>query len=252
LATPLRGGVGALVGRDEVSCRPGRGFLISPTLGRLVRSQRDSFGLNMFLNGPALRRHLAALLGEPPKAPLEFAAALDLRRGYGRSLVDSALAALTDLDRPAPLLHPITTGLFEQFVTFGLLLAHPHNYSDALSRPQRWIAPRDVARAVDFIETNLEEPIGLADIVAASGVPGRTLAQHFRRFRETTPMRYLRDARLARVRAALERAEPEKSITAIAMRWGFGHMGRFAAEYRKAFGETPSQTLGKPPPGRRL
>jgi AraC-like DNA-binding protein len=66
----------------------------------------------------------------------------------------------------------------------------PHNYSEALARPRPWIALSDVQRAVDFIEVNLDGPIVLADIVAASGIPGRTLAQHFHRFRGTTPMRY--------------------------------------------------------------
>lgn len=32
-------------------------------------------------------------------------------------------------------------------------------------------------------------------------------------------------------------------MTAIAMGWGFTHMGRFAVEYRKRFGESPSETL---------
>jgi transcriptional regulator GlxA family with amidase domain len=100
-----------------------------------------------------------------------------------------------------------------------------------------------VRRAVDFIEANLEAPIVLADIVAASGIAGRTLTEHFRRFRGTTPMRYLRRARFEKVRAALQRAGPEESVTSIAMRCGFGHMGRFSVEYRRTFGEMPSQTL---------
>jgi AraC-like DNA-binding protein len=32
-------------------------------------------------------------------------------------------------------------------------------------------------------------------------------------------------------------------VSEIALRWGFGHFGRFAAEYRRRFGESPSQTL---------
>ena len=42
--------------------------------------------------------------------------------------------------------------------------------------------------------------------VAASGVPGRTLIQHFRDFKGTSPMRYLRNARYERVREPLSRA----------------------------------------------
>jgi len=67
--------------------------------------------------------------------------------------------------------------------------------------------------------------------------------QHFRDFKGTSPMRYLRTARFGKVREALRRAEPEESITEIAARWGFSHMGRFSVEYRRRFGETPSTTL---------
>ena len=42
---------------------------------------------------------------------------------------------------------------------------------------------------------------------------------------------------------ALRRAQPEESVTEIAMSWGFSHMGRFSVEYRKRFGEPPSDTL---------
>ena len=58
-------------------------------------------------------------------------------------------------------------------------------------------------------------------------------------------MRYLRTARFESVRDELRRCEPEMCVTDVAIRWGFEHMGRFAVEYRKRFGESPSQTLGK-------
>jgi AraC-like DNA-binding protein len=33
-----------------------------------------------------------------------------------------------------------------------------------------------------------------------------------------------------------------RNISVIAMAWGFNHLGRFASEYRKLFGETPTMT----------
>jgi len=93
------------------------------------------------------------------------------------------------------------------------------------------------------MRANLDAAIGLAEIVAASGVPGRTLLQHFRDFKGSSPMRYLRIARYEKVREALHRAEPEEGITEVAAKWGFTHMGRFSVEYRKRFGESPSETL---------
>jgi transcriptional regulator GlxA family with amidase domain len=58
-------------------------------------------------------------------------------------------------------------------------------------------------------------------------------------------MRYLRNARLDKVRETLRRTEHETSVTEIAMQWGFTHMGRFSVEYRRRFGECPSQTLSR-------
>jgi transcriptional regulator GlxA family with amidase domain len=60
-------------------------------------------------------------------------------------------------------------------------------------------------------------------------------------------MAYLRQVRLRRARAALQAADREATtVRAIAARLGLVHMGRFAAAYREAFGETPSDTLNRP------
>jgi transcriptional regulator GlxA family with amidase domain len=56
-------------------------------------------------------------------------------------------------------------------------------------------------------------------------------------------MQYLRNARFEKAREALRRARPEESVTEIAMTLGFSHMGRFSVEYRRRFGERPSETL---------
>jgi transcriptional regulator GlxA family with amidase domain len=107
------------------------------------------------------------------------------------------------------------------------------------------MAPRDIKRAIDFMHSHLDASITLADIVAASGVPGRTLFRHFTDWKGVSPMRHLRNIRLAQVREALMRADPDENVTTIALGLGFTHMGRFSLEYRRRFGESPSQTLRK-------
>jgi transcriptional regulator GlxA family with amidase domain len=93
------------------------------------------------------------------------------------------------------------------------------------------------------MEANLASSITLTDIVAASGVPGRTLMKHFEAFRGVSPMQYLRRARLERINEALRTGEGSGTISDLAIAWGFTHMGRFSAEYRRHFGEAPSETL---------
>jgi len=103
--------------------------------------------------------------------------------------------------------------------------------------------PADVRRAIDFMEANFDAPIGLPEIVAAAGIPGRTLVKHFRDFRGTSPMRYLRAVRFEKAHRALRAASPDQGVMQIASALGFTHMGRFSVEYRKQFGESPSDTL---------
>ena len=124
----------------------------------------------------------------------------------------------------------------------ALLLSHPHNYTRVLRLRERPISPRDVRRAIDYIHENLAEAITLADLVAMSGVAGRTLLKHFREFKGVSPMRYIRNLRLARVRDELTGADA-RQVLEVATRWGFTHAGRFAVDYRQRFGESPSATL---------
>ncbi|HEY7458044.1 MAG TPA: helix-turn-helix domain-containing protein [Xanthobacteraceae bacterium] len=105
------------------------------------------------------------------------------------------------------------------------------------------VAPRDVKRALDFIEANVDHDVSVSSIIAASGVPGRTLFMHFRNCGLGSPMRYLRNVRFGKAREALLRAQPGEGVLEVAVNLDFSHMGRFAAEYRRRFGESPSETL---------
>ena len=196
---------------------------------------------------------LAALLGEPPDSPLEFALEMDLAAGHGQTLARYVLMAAADFDFSGSILrNPVMISAFEQFIVTGLLLSHPHNYAEALRRLETTVTPRNVRRAIDYIDAHLDQAITIADIVKATGVPGRTLFTQFKDFKGASPMRYIRNARFQRAREALLQAEPEESVTAVAASWGFVHLGRFSIEYRRRFGESPSETLRRNRPYRKL
>jgi AraC-like DNA-binding protein len=247
----MRGRLEAASRQEAVGCDARQGVVLSPTPEYIVRSEGGAARLGIQLQRDAVAQHLAALLGTAPDAPLIFVPLLDLRQGHGRSLARFVRLAIAELKRPdTVLLEPNTARSFGEFMTTALLLHQPHNYSDRLRRLERPVAPRDVKRAIDYIEGNLDTAIGLPEIVAACGVPGRTLVKHFRDFRGTPPMRYLRTARYEKAREELTRAEPEESVAEIAARWGFTHMGRFSVDYRRRFGEAPSATLRRGRNGR--
>jgi AraC-like DNA-binding protein len=56
-------------------------------------------------------------------------------------------------------------------------------------------------------------------------------------------MRLLRQARLAQARSELAAARPRTTVTTVALDYGFNHLSRFAQQYARHFGESPSETL---------
>ena len=109
-----------------------------------------------------------------------------------------------------------------------------------------WEPDRVATRtATEFIETHLDHPLSVTAVALVAGMSARTLQATFRARLQTTPTAYIRDRRLERVRADLTDASysMDRTVTEIATRWGINHLGRFAADYRARFGESPSQTL---------
>jgi transcriptional regulator GlxA family with amidase domain len=83
----------------------------------------------------------------------------------------------------------------------------------------------------------------MADLCRIAGVNQRTLLRAFRATYGTTPHRHLHALRLAEARCALlSRSPSAQTITQVALGLGFRELGRFAADYRTAFGESPSDT----------
>jgi transcriptional regulator GlxA family with amidase domain len=94
-----------------------------------------------------------------------------------------------------------------------------------------------------WIEANLEAPISIGRLCAVAGVGERALQKSFESRRGMSPMRFVAERRLAEAHRQLTQAHPRDDVTHVAMRLGFHHTGRFAALYRQAFGESPSQSL---------
>ena len=101
--------------------------------------------------------------------------------------------------------------------------------------------PGVLRRATAFIEEHPASPLTVREIADAAGVGIRALQSAFRRHLEVTPMGYLRRVRLERVHRELRAGGV--TVQESARRWGFANLGRFAAEYRAEYGETPSRTL---------
>lgn len=191
-----------------------------------------------------LRSRLAALLGEEPAGTLEFAPQIELAVGLGNGLARHVHQMMSNfLDGRTIFRDPVMAASLEDAIACDLLLKQANNFSQRLNRLGHRIAPRNMRRAVDFIDAHLDRAITIADLAQVSGVAGRSLFRHFQTVRGTSPMRYIRELRFHKVRQALLRAEPQERVTEIALKFGFGHLGRFSVQYRERYRETPSATV---------
>lgn len=101
-----------------------------------------------------------------------------------------------------------------------------------------------VRRALEFMEGNAHLPITSWDVARAVDVSVRALQYAFRDQLGETPTSHLRAIRLRRAHDELSGADPAtNSVRDIALKWGFGHAGRFSQSYRLAYGLEPSRTL---------
>ena len=105
---------------------------------------------------------------------------------------------------------------------------------------------RTVRRVLAAVEAEPERAWRLADLAGIAGVSVRSLQEAFQRELGSTPLEQLRLVRLTRARRDLQAADPgTTSVTDVATRWGFFHLGRFSQVYRD---DLPRAAL--PDPGR--
>jgi AraC-like DNA-binding protein len=125
--------------------------------------------------------------------------------------------------------HPLAAKSIEGALVDGLLLAQPHNYSDALLHGTRVAPPRTVREAIELLEAHPDQAWSAPALASQVHVSVRALQERFQRALDTTPMRYLREVRLRRVREDLLAATSDvATVGAIVHRWGILDQGRFA------------------------
>lgn len=98
-----------------------------------------------------------------------------------------------------------------------------------------------VDRACEIMLSQPDEPLSMLDLCRQVGASRRKLSYCFQDVLGTSPMKYLRAARLNGARRELRQGQGP--VQDVAARWGFWHSGQFAVDYRRQFGESPSATL---------
>ncbi|SFV61837.1 Transcriptional regulator, AraC family [hydrothermal vent metagenome] len=95
-----------------------------------------------------------------------------------------------------------------------------------------------------LLEHSLDIDLKLSDVSKYLGISQRTLEYTFKQNLGMTPKNYLQILRLHAIRNELKLSNPKRTrVSDIALKYAFFHLGHFASEYKKLFGELPMQTL---------
>ena len=188
--------------------------------------------------------------------PSELAATLDssdepeMGRGERRLFAADAVATLAGTIRQAnTLIAQFATG---SHISRNLEAAVLADLADVLAfgtvaAPSESATDKVVAECIEAARALGPVP-NVAELAEEVGASGRWIRTAFNQRFGMPPSAWFRVRALHGARRELTSANPsQRSVTEIAMNWGFWHLGRFAGTYRRHFGEQPSETLKRPP-----
>lgn len=251
IQTTLAGHCEALTEGQSQHFPRGSTLVASPTLRTRLVLDGACERFCVVLRRRAIEHAFHEHFGFEPPAPIAFATRLasgngphernglaerwHALAGYLRAEMRTRRAGAANPTIDASIEHMmVSTLLFDQFSGDGATL--PRRFQPTL--------PAYVRRAIQYLRRNLDRPITMRELADHCGVSERSLQVGFRRSKNATPMEYLRLLRLQGARDSLLRAPQQPgAVTAIALRHGFAHLSMFSREYRREFGELPSDTL---------
>jgi AraC-like DNA-binding protein len=243
---PISGSARLWLDDEEIAFSTGQGVIIAPDRRCRLTYSADCRQLILRVSRETLERVAEGWMGARVRGgDLAFDPRLVLDGAAGASW-NAMIAYLmsNSVARDQPRLSTKFAPRLEELVVEHLLVWQPNGISDRIAAGPSPI-PRHVRRAEELMRADTSIQLTLSEIAQHAGVSVRSLSQGFQQFRGVTPMAMLRAIRLEKVRADLLSAQYGASVTDIATRHGFSHLGRFAGFYRKRFGESPRRTLDR-------
>lgn len=244
LCLPTRGGIDYWHGRHAYQATPGQLAIVGGGQRFHFTASENYEQIVVRIERTAVDAAWAALAGAPPPDAICFRGDVPtdgatwcaiepaLRMMAEAARGDLALAAL-------PHLH----ARLEDLLITNLLLRQPHSHLQMRPPGGAAVSPT-LRKAKAYMLERLEEPLTLTMLAHGIDVPARTIQSAFQTAEGMGPLQWLRARRLHAAREALLSADGKAPRVAdTAFRFGFCHLGEFAQHYRRAFNETPRQTL---------
>jgi AraC-like DNA-binding protein len=225
--------------RQDQSCitPAGRDSVIDcgPSLRQLV----------LKIDTAALLRKLSALVGLALPRHIDFEEAVNLNHRQAQNFSRLIKLLAEQFDATHASLPDVVLEELQDTIMVAFLSCNPHRLSRVFLESPQDSAPWQVKRIEDYIEAHWNEPITIESLTAIVNASARSIFKSFQKARGYSPMAFAKRVRLKHARTMLMFPNVTTSVTGVAFSCGFHNLGHFANDYRKAFGELPSATLGQ-------
>jgi AraC family transcriptional regulator len=219
--------------QQQRTVRPGSLSVLPGGMDFGVRLEGGLESLHVYLRDAVLRQVAAELVGGDP-ARVELVPRLGTHDPLLEQLALGVREALTASD-PGSAAY---ADHLARALAARLLRAHSNRIPQPAEPPQRGLTRTQLARAIEFMDANLAERVGLDDIAGAVGLSPAHFIRQFKLSTGMSPHKYLVRLRLERAKRLLR--ETDCSIAQIAFDCGFSHQEHMTRFFGQLAGTTPA------------
>jgi AraC-like DNA-binding protein len=191
-----------------------------------------------------LEKALTSILGTT-RYEMSFNSQCDVRSPALQSLRRSVAFIMSELEICGDQSSPVALAEMQDMAVARFLYSHQPDLIQSVGNRLQSPSGKQMRLLEDYLIAHWNEPITVDRLAQVANVGARSIFRYFKTTRGCSPLEFVKILRLEHARTALQSPRQVTTVSAEALRCGFNNMGHFAKDYRKRFGELPSQTLAR-------
>jgi AraC-like DNA-binding protein len=195
----------------------------------------------VWIDSGRLDRTFSALWGAP-RSGSRFAPGSNPRSATMLALRRAIEFVVAELEIAGRESSPVALAEMQDLIVTRFLHSH---HADLVDRARDALLPSrpQMLHLEDYLRAHWNEPLTVERLATIANVGARSIFRYFKQAHGATPLDYMKTMRLQEARRGLQNPQQDTSVSSEALRCGFNNMGHFAKDYRRKFGELPSETL---------
>lgn len=243
LQIPLGGSGRAMIGRTEMPISDRMAYIMSPNSKFLLEFSSECGHLIVQIDKRRCEHFHRNITGRESRGPLSFMPMIDLADPRAAQVTRLIRLIAAEAGQPSSCLDANFVATQAESLILSLMMANLSS-GNAAGNDATPAMPVYVRRAQAYLQENIENPISIEQLAVAARASASSLYAGFRLHLNMSPMAYLKAIRLEYAHRELSANDcTTTSVSRVATKCGFNHFGNFATDYRRHFGELPSDTL---------